>query len=404
MALIDRDALIKQYFGPGNGRAISKQELERSLSALIAAVGAPKYLERRIIECEDGFVEQHVSQLKGQNGTVKIDVCVVVKTNAAGKIVSLEEYLDPAPLFRKKKKKRTEATTAPSKSKDILGHGTCCVIVGASSGIGKELAFWYARWGCALVLAGRRTDLLEKVAKTCRSLHPKCRTLALRTDISVTEDCKRLVARTVSSFGPPARLVLNAGISQNATLMESGAYLVREQLATNFLGPVDVTCAALPHMLELASESSSVRPRIVVVSSALGLLQSAPKNTGYVASKAALNGFFESLRCEVGDDIGISVVAPGPVDTPLLRSLSGPRNTTVALALDDSVRRSMMTAKEAARLTAEACEMGTPLLVFPPLEKLVSLKYSSEKGSEKVRRVVSSMYRRMKTHPVSSRL
>ena len=363
--LFDPNAVVKQYFGPGNGRPIPIQDFEKSVSALVAAVGAPRYLNRRVVEHDNGFIEQHTSQLNGLHGIAEIDVCVVVETNAAGKIISLEEYLDPAPLSRKsktlKKKKKNKQQLTP---KDTLGPDACCVIVGATSGIGKEIALWYAKRGCAVVLAGRREVLLEKVADQCRSLHPACRALSVRTDITVAEDCKNLIQRTLANFGHPARLVLNSGISQNATLLDSGPSLVRQQLETNFFGFVEITSAALPHMLEF-SASSALHPRIVVVSSALGLL-AAPKNTGYVASKAALHGFYESLRCEVGDKITISLVAPGPVDTPILSALAGPKGTKVALDLDESARTSLMSAQEAARLTVEACESGTPLLVFLP--------------------------------------
>eukprot|EP00940_MAST-03C_sp_MAST-3C-sp2_P000586 g586.t1 len=404
-ALFDRSAVIKQYFGPGNGRPIPLSEFEKSVTALVAVIGAPKYLNRRVFEHKDGFVEQHTSQLKGPKGTVNIEVCVVIKTNASGKIVSLEEYLDPAPLSRpREKNEQSKTRTVRKKQTDVLGPDTCCVIVGATSGIGKEIAYGYAAKGCVIVLAGRRSDLLESVAEKCRSLHHRCRVLAVRTDVTVPDDCARLIARTVTAFGPPARLVLNAGISQNAMVAESGSDLVRRQLATNFFGAIDVLFAALPHMLKAASASSpSLRPRIVVVSSALGLL-SAPKNAGYVASKAALNGFFESLRCEIGDRVSISIVAPGPVNTPILRSLSGPRGTKVALDLDAPTLSSMMSAKEAARLTTEACESGTPLLVFPPLDKIVKLKYSGERGAAKVQRLMSSVYGKMKTISVSSKL
>ena len=80
---------------PYNGKAISVPDFASSLNALVAKVGAPKYLNRRVSAFPGGFVEQHTSQLTSPRGVVYIEACLVAHTDAAGKIVLLEEYLDP---------------------------------------------------------------------------------------------------------------------------------------------------------------------------------------------------------------------------------------------------------------------------------------------------------------------
>eukprot|EP00927_Polykrikos_kofoidii_P048707 TRINITY_DN42930_c0_g1_i1.p1 TRINITY_DN42930_c0_g1~~TRINITY_DN42930_c0_g1_i1.p1 ORF type:complete len:444 (+),score=72.34 TRINITY_DN42930_c0_g1_i1:54-1334(+) len=391
LCLFDEDAVIKQHFGTSQGKPVSLAEFETALTSLVSVIGTPKYLNRRVSTFADGFVEQHTTQLTNPRGAVRLEACLVVRTNASGRIVFLEEYLDPSPLMAGtksgKSKKTAEATQGDTGAAvDRLGPGVCCVITGAGSGIGEEIALEYAKHGCSVVLAGRRADRLESVAARCRKLNPECKTLSVPTDVAVPEQCVALVDRAVAAFGPLARLVLNAGVSQNATLLESGPKLVREQMEINFFGAVNTVSAALPHMLELSCPG--VKPRVVVVSSALGLL-SAPKNTGYASSKAALHGFFDSLRSEVGDRVSISLVAPGPVNTPILQSLSGPQGTRVALDLDAKTLSDMVTATEAARLTVQACEEGKWLFVFPPLDKLVSMR---ARDPEKVASIMNAMY------------
>ena len=99
VALFAPDAVVMQYFGPQAGTPVDIAVFERSLAALIANVGTPRYLRRRVAGFDGGFVEQHTSQLtSARNGVVSLEVCVVVRTDATGRIASLEEYLDPQPL------------------------------------------------------------------------------------------------------------------------------------------------------------------------------------------------------------------------------------------------------------------------------------------------------------------
>jgi short-subunit dehydrogenase len=444
VSLFAPGAHIKQHFAPSNGAPISLAVFESSLTALVQKVGTPKYLNRRVASFEGGFVEQHTSQLTSSKGVLSLEVCLVARTDAEGRITVLEEYLDPSPLAPPRKAKR--ATTSPPKKptppnqeggaaagggkEDALGPGDCCVITGASSGIGAAVAVEYARRGCAVVLAGRDADRLNAAAECCRAQHPACRTLVVLTDVSKPAECAALVSRAVAAFGPPARLVLSAGVSQNATLLESGPALVREMMEINFFGAANTAAAALPHMLaptapaapapapaaaaaaaaaaEIAPAPApapaltlAVKPRICVISSALGLL-TAPKNTGYAASKAALHGFFDSLRSEVGGDVGVTLVAPGPVNTPILQSLSGPGGTRVGLALDEAALAGMMSAEEAARRAVAACEAGEWTCVFPPLDRLVQLRARDPRRVEAMMRAMYAGENGVKAVPVAA--
>lgn len=92
----------------------------------------------------------------------------------------------------------------------------------------------------------------------------------------------------------PTRVFLPAGASQHSLAEQTSAEVVAQMFALNTLGPINLTRAALPHML------TRRRGRIVVVSSMAGLVPS-PGQAIYSACKHALNGYFATLLTEVCD-------------------------------------------------------------------------------------------------------
>jgi hypothetical protein len=95
----------------------------------VKVVGTPKYLKRRVTSFPGGFVEQHTSQLTGKTGVISLEVCLVAKTNAAGLITLLEEYLDPSPFVaRSPASTRNPPAPSPAQLK-----GTAQAAVNSSS-------------------------------------------------------------------------------------------------------------------------------------------------------------------------------------------------------------------------------------------------------------------------------
>jgi NAD(P)-dependent dehydrogenase (short-subunit alcohol dehydrogenase family) len=181
------------------------------------------------------------------------------------------------------------------------------IITGASSGIGEELALQLASQGARLVLAARRTDLLEKVAGFCRETGAEA--LAVPTDVSDELQCKRLIDTTIAHFGRIDMLINNAGfsiVSRFDELSDLAGY--EEMMAANYLGSLYCTWYALPALKES-------RGRIVGISSATGKL-GAPTRSGYSATKQAMAGFFDALRVELlEDDVSVTMIYPGFVAT-----------------------------------------------------------------------------------------
>ncbi|KAL5717867.1 11beta-hydroxysteroid dehydrogenase [Ranunculus cassubicifolius] len=92
--------------------------------------------------------------------------------------------------------------------------GKAVLITGASSGIGEQLAYEYAKKGARLALVARREKQLAEVAEKARELGSPD-TIIILADVSKADDCKRFVEETVNQFGHLDHLVNNAGIQSS---------------------------------------------------------------------------------------------------------------------------------------------------------------------------------------------
>ena len=195
---------------------------------------------------------------------------------------------------------------SPFKDKVVL-------VTGASRGIGRAIALQLAREGALLALAARGKERLEGTAAQCRL--EGAQVLALVADVSDQEECRTLVERTLEGYGRLEMLVNNAGFGVQAGLAElPDPRSIAQVLAVNFLGAAACTFYALPH-LKLS------RGRVVAVSS-LNTLLPAAEGASYVASKTAMNGFFDSLRLELhGTGVSVTVVNPGLVRSDFHESM-----------------------------------------------------------------------------------
>ncbi len=218
------------------------------------------------------------------------------------------------------------------------------VLTGASSGIGRALAFQLADQGARLALAARGTDELEATAEACRQRGAEA--LAVPTDVSDEGQCRALVQTAVEAFGRLDVLVNNAGISMWARFDEmEDLEPLRRIMDVNYFGAVYGTHAALPHL-------KATGGRIVNVASLTGKT-GVPTRTGYAASKHAMAGFFDSLRIELaGSGVSVTTVYPGFVATGVRRHAYGPDGAPLG---ESPVREDdVMTADACARLTLAA--------------------------------------------------
>ena len=176
------------------------------------------------------------------------------------------------------------------------------IITGASSGIGKALAFALAKKGNKLVLAGRNKEKLNAVLQKMNEVNISA--ISIVTDVCKKEDCKNLIHKCITEFGRIDVLINNAGISMRALFNESDLEIIYKVMNTNFWGTVFCTKYALPYLLQ--SNGS-----LVGVSSIAGHI-GLPERSAYSASKFAMNGFLESVRSEnMENDLHVLIACPG---------------------------------------------------------------------------------------------
>jgi dehydrogenase/reductase SDR family member 7B len=182
-------------------------------------------------------------------------------------------------------------------------------ITGASSGIGEALAFQLSRAGAKLILSSRDRDELFRVKETCSGsplnihVHP--------LDLEQTHTLDRKAKEAERMFGRIDFIIHSGGVSQRSLALETSLEVAQKIMNVNFWGTVALTQAVLPGMLAHRTG------HIVVISSLVGKFGTKLRSS-YAASKHALHGYFDSLRCEITEPgVQITIACPGFIRTRL---------------------------------------------------------------------------------------
>jgi short-subunit dehydrogenase len=184
------------------------------------------------------------------------------------------------------------------------------VIIGASSGLGEEMAVQVSAYKPNLVLVARRLDRLKEVEEKCKNRGAKS-VITITADVSSQADCKRIIDSTIDHYKQIDVLFLNAGIGLTSSLFKmTDPEPLKKVIDVDLFGAIYPAFYALPHLRKTAGH-------IVVTSSAYGKFPGLGISA-YSASKHALHGFFDCLRAEeTRNRVKVTLACPGYIKTPI---------------------------------------------------------------------------------------
>ncbi len=244
------------------------------------------------------------------------------------------------------------------------------IVVGASSGIGAELARQLAASGCRVAAIARRETELGQLAAAAGGGEDR-NILTYPHDVTCYEEAPALFQRICRDLGGLDLIIYAAGTMPRIMPEEYNFEKDRAAVEVNFLGAV----AWINQAAERFGRGGS--GTIVGISSVAG-----DRGRGgypvYGASKAALNAYLESIRNRVGRlGVAVVIVKPGPVDTPMTKGMSG---LPLLITPEEAARQILAAAKGRVRTAyipwkwrpIMAIIRGIPSSLFQRMKKLNS--------------------------------
>ena len=214
-----------------------------------------------------------------------------------------------------------------------------CLITGASSGIGRELALYYAAKGWTVYAVARSKDKLDELS---RQAGINAVSLDLTDDGAVKAAAEQLQTDGVVLD----LLLLNAGTCEYVDVADLDLAAFDRTFAINFHAVVSSTKYFLPLL------QASLTPKLAIVSSMAHFFPFT-KAQAYGASKAATSYFADSLRLDLaGSGISVHLIEPGFVDTPLTQK-------------NDFAMPFLLPVQEAAKRVYNGLQQGKTRLRFP---------------------------------------
>lgn len=204
------------------------------------------------------------------------------------------------------------------KSRPGLLDAKTAAIAGVGLGLGRQIALAFAREGAAVALGARTEGQLKAIAAEVEAGGGSA--VCVPTDITDSEQCRRLVATAVSAFGHLDCLVNNAArgafvADAYGKVEDADLAAWRRTFEVNMFGTLELTKAAIEPLKEAGGGS-------IVFINTMGVWTSAPQQGAYLASKTALLSAARVLAKELGPHkIRVNSVAPGWMLGPPVRGL-----------------------------------------------------------------------------------
>jgi len=187
-------------------------------------------------------------------------------------------------------------------------NGKIAIVTGASSGIGRAVAYELANNGVKLVLTARTADRLEALADDLKS-----ESLVVPADMTSPRDIRKIVESAIARFGRIDILLANAGIYISGDVIDGEPDAWDQLISTNVTGVFRLVHATLPYLL--AQKSGDI-----LVTSSISGHQAIHWEPIYSASKHAIQSFVHGLRRQLlQGGVRVGAIAPGMVLNELWR-------------------------------------------------------------------------------------
>ena len=233
------------------------------------------------------------------------------------------------------------------------------IVTGASSGIGLALTKQLAAQGARLLITARREERLRHLAHSISTENHTCVPLTVAGDITnpgIQQDIIQMAGRELGGLDI---LINNAGMGALGRFADATAERLRRVVEVNFFAPAELIRRSIPMLRE------GHQPLIVNIGSVLGH-RAVPGKSEYCASKFALHGFSDALRCELTrDGIGVLLISPSTTSSEFFAHVIGASST------DEQTRPNAMSPERVARHTVRAIQRGRQELILSTGGKLL---------------------------------
>ncbi len=188
------------------------------------------------------------------------------------------------------------------------------VVTGSTRGIGSEIIKEFARRGASVVISGRNQEKLSEMENEINQIGAPA--LTIQADVSLSDDAKNLIDKTLEKFGKIDVLINNAGINRDNLVMRMSEEDWDQVIAVNLKGTYNCIKAATRQFMKQRNGS------IINITSVVGQIGN-PGQANYASSKAGIIGLTRSIAREFASrNINCNAIAPGFIATDMTGNLS----------------------------------------------------------------------------------
>lgn len=196
--------------------------------------------------------------------------------------------------------------------------GKVAIITGGGSGIGRATAELFAKEGASVVVADYRADLGKEVVRAIKQAGGDA--LFVEVDVSDSAQVQRMVEMALRTYSGVDVLVNAAAVLTFGTALDTDEKTWNRVLAINLNGTFFCGKAVLPYMIKRGGGS------IINISSSTGAHDAKGNTVAYVTSKGGVTLMTKAMAIDHAKaNVRVNAIAPGPTDTPMLRSVLSPK-------------------------------------------------------------------------------